>query len=83
MSNRMVFRKPTRRVSGPAQPHLGDGLGPDLGIEVGRIEALEDRLDAHLAVERLVEDELGFPERLAVANLQEAARSYREGPRRS
>src|SRR5262249_20985922 len=65
----------------PGNTHLSSGLHTDLGIQVGRIQSLEDRLDQQLAVERLVQYQLVLPQCLAVAYLQEPARRIRKAPR--
>ena len=69
-SNLSVLLSPTSSVSGPANAHLGDGLFSQLGIELGRIEPLQDRLDAQLAVNWRIEHNLVIPKSFAVADLK-------------
>ena len=56
------------------EAHLGEDLLAGLGVDLGRVQLLEDGLDAHLAVELGLEDLLVIPERDAVADLEHRAR---------
>ena len=66
-SNLIDLRRPTSSVSGPAKPRRVERLIADHGVEVGRIESLEDGLDAQL---------------LVVAGSRESAGRSRGSPRR-
>src|SRR5205807_360697 len=52
------------------EPHLRPGPILELGVELGRVQTFEDRLDAELPVGLRLEDGLVIPQGFTVADLE-------------